>query len=542
MFKYLYHRQKTIFMEFIISSIIDCLLEVGLAYVMLKCVDFAVAGQLSEASIYAVFLLLYIAIYFITDILSKKLKWKVLCGAQINLRDNIINQIFSLPPNVFHSKNTSGWLSVLTNQLDMIEESYFNIWFSLFVELFEFVVSVVLLLWISPWLTLFVIGVTAVQMVVPKIMGTKISEKKVKEADAAQEFNVTAGEHLRGFDLLRNFQLTVKSLQAVNDANHNWEKCKYQTRIMNSIANILSFTFGQILYVGIYFFGALLVLLGQMTVGVMIAASQLVVYIASPLVNLSDDITEIRSAKEIIENLNRELEQSFSVQQETDVIPKEYNNIEMKHVSFSYNKNCVLKDINFSIHKGDKCLLYGSSGAGKTTIANLLTGMILPDSGGVYLDGEDIRNFSSQGYSHMVLQCSQNIFIFNTSLRNNVTLFNEKYTDEQVIQALNEVGLGYVLKRYKNGLDQIIAQNGHELSGGEKQKLALARIELYNPQIVIFDESFSNIDEKTAKELISHVTSNPVRTVILIAHQLPNKIEEQFNKKIVIDNGQVQVF
>lgn len=541
MFRFLYHRQMPAFIGFALFSILDCLLEVGLAYVMLECVNFAVEGNLSDAGIYAGLLMLYIIIYFIADIISKKLKWQVLRGAQTNLRDDVTQRIFSLPSKSYHSKNTSGWLSVLTNQLNMIEESYFNIWFSLFIELFEFIVSIGLLLWISPWLTLFVIGITAIQMIVPKIMGSKISKKKVKEAGDAEAFNVTAGEHLGGFDLLRSFQLTTKSLQAISIANHNWEESKYHTRLLNSLANILSFTFGKVLYVGIYFFGALLVLLGQMTVGVMIAASQLVVYIASPLVSLSDDITEIRSAKEIIENLEQELEQVEQEKQGTEVLPQKYDTIEMKHVSFSYENHDVIEDVSFSIRQGEKCLLCGSSGAGKTTIANLLTGLLSPDEGTVCVDGKDIRCFSQEEFSRFALQCSQNIFIFNASLRDNVTLFNENFTDEQVVKALNAVGFEYVLKRYEKGLDQIVAQSGKELSGGEKQKIALARIELYNPQVIIFDESFSNIDEETAKELITHATSKPMCTVILIAHQLSEEMEGYFDKKIIVDNKQVKI-
>ena len=541
MFRYLYQKQLPKFVCLVVISIVSCLFEIGLAYVMLQCVDYAMTGKMTDALSYAIWLILYILVFFLVDFWAKRLKWQVLRGAQINLRNDVMSRIFSMTTDKFHEKNTSGWLSTLTNQLDMIEESYFKIWFGVFTEIFEFAVSLVFLCLISPWLTLFVLGVTAVQMIIPRSMSPLLAKKKAEQTAAAEEFNVVVTEHLAGFDLLRSFQLTAKSLQAISTANHRWEESKYRTRIFTTLARLLSFTFGQVIYVGIYFFGALLTILGHMTVGAMIAASQLVVYIASPLQTLSDDITEIKSAREIINGLENEVS---CIQEDLDQhvdVPDKFREIEFRHVTFSYEDHLIIRDACLGLQHGEKYLLRGLSGAGKSTFVQLLTGALRPDEGQIVVDGIDIQCIDKAQYARFILSCTQNTFIFNASLRDNITLFNESFSDEVILKAIKTVGLSYVLKNFEDGLDHMVSQGGYALSGGERQKIALARMELYQPQVVVFDESFANIDLKTTEKLIRRITSETDQTVILIAHQLPEKIASYFDQYITIDGAQVTI-
>ncbi len=126
-------------------------------------------------------------------------------------------------------------------------------WFGLFAEIFEFVVSMAFLLWISPLLTLFILVLTGIQMLVPKFMSPRMAKCRESEAALAEAFSITASEHLNGYDLLRSFQLTANSLQAIADANVQWENGKFKTHMTSALANLLSFTFGQVMYVGVYF-------------------------------------------------------------------------------------------------------------------------------------------------------------------------------------------------------------------------------------------------------------------------------------------------
>lgn len=201
----------------------------------------------------------------------------------------------------------------------------------------------------------------------------------------------------------------------------------------------------------------------------------------------------------------------------------------------------MFEDVNFAVHRGGKYLLCGSSGVGKSTLIQILTGSIRPNEGNVVIDGTNINNISSEQLSRFILQCSQNTFVFNATLRDNVTLFSDVFSDEEVLQALMVVELGYVLERYEDGFNHMLKQGGMDLSGGEKQKIALARMELFHPPIVVLDESFANIDSETAKRLVAHVVLDKQRTVIMIVHQLSDDIAQLFDTELVIKDKSVIV-
>lgn len=541
LFSYLYNGQRYRFICTLLLIIVSNLFEVMLAYVMMQCVDFAIQGSLPQAASFAIWLTLYLAVYFVVDYFSKRMKWKTLKNAQVNLRNDIVQGILSQPIHNFHGKNTGAWLSMLTNQCDMIEESYFKIWFALFSEVFTFTVSSILLCCISPWLALFVFVTATVQMIVPKMMGPKIAKKKAAQMESAEYFAVTSTEHLNGFDLLKSFHLTSQSIRSISEANHRWENAKFATRILTSMARLLSFTFGQILYVGIFFFGALLTISGAMTVSMMIAASQLVVYIASPLQTLSEDITEIKSIAALVESLRKDLAHAETPTAKVNTLPNLFGRIQFEDVSFFYGDTPIFEHIRATVDRGGKYLLCGPSGSGKSTLIKLMTGTENPSGGRVCIDGVDICTLGPEQLARFILPCTQSTFIFNASLRDNVALFDGRFSDEEIIAALRSVEFTYLLDRYGDGLDHMIAQSGQTLSGGERQKIALARMELFDPPVVVFDESFANLDAATAQRLTELVLANRERTVIIVAHQISEEMAQLFDKKIVIEGTKVHM-
>lgn len=541
LFSYLHRDQRGRFAATLLLVIASSLFEVMLAYVMMRCVDFAMDGSLSLAAGLGFWLVLYLAAYFAVDYIAKRFKWKTLQTAQVNLRGDVAQRLMVMPISAFREKNTSGWLAMLTNQCDMIEQSYFTIWFGVFSDVFTFLVSAVMLCLVSLWLALFVFVTAAIQMLVPKIMGPKIAKRKSTQMEAAESFTVTATEHLNGFDFLKSFHLTAQSLHSICEASGRWEDTKFKTRMATAMARLLSFTFGQIIYVGIFFFGALLTLSGAMTVGGMIVASQLVVYIASPLQTLSEDITEIKSAAALIKSLQQELSRAEQASTETVPLPEPFERIKIENISFSYGNTSIFDDASIDIARGGKYLLCGPSGSGKSTLIKLLTGAERPEQGRVCIDAVELGTLAPEQLTHFILPCTQSTFIFNASLRDNVALFDDRFSDEELLTALKAVEFSYLLDRYDDGLDHIIAQGGQSLSGGERQKIALARMELFDPPVVVFDESFANLDAAAAQRLIELALSSKERTVIVVAHQLADEFAGLFDRKIVIEDKKIKL-
>ena len=540
MLKYLYAQQKSKLIFFVVFSLLSSLFEIALSFVMLQSVNLAMDGNLSDALNDGLWFGLYIFCYFIVDLICRRLRWSVIQGCQTHLRDELIKKIFNRSIPEFHSFNTSHWLSILTNDLDLLEETYFRVFIDLLIDVFSGVVSLIILLFISPWLVLFILCMIAVQMFVPNTMSGIISNKRKEQSESAEHFIATANEHLEGFDLLRSFHLTEASRVAMSSANQTWEKQKFGARYFSSLARLLSFTVGQIIYIGIYFIGAILTLNGLMTVGMMVAASQLVVYIANPIQNISDSITDMRSAKEIITKIQTLLNEAPATESGTKNTPERFANLTVNHVSYGYDKDkLVLSDICFTLERGRKYLLEGSSGSGKTTLIKLLTDALSPDNGDICLDSVPIKQFKSEQYARFIIPCSQQTFIFNTTIRDNVTLFCHDFTDEEIIDAITKSGFSEILTRYPDGIDHVIDQAGSSLSGGERQRLALARIFLFKPQIVIYDESFAHLDADSVQSLIDLILKDKERTVIMTSHQVTPEIRNRFHS-LVLKDGNIQ--
>ena len=540
MLKYLYAQQKSKLIFFVVFSLLSSLFEIALSFVMLQSVNLAMDGNLSDALNDGLWFGLYILCYFVVDLICRRLRWSVIQGCQAHLRDELIQKIFSRTIPEFHSFNTSHWLSILTNDLDLLEETYFRVFIDLLIDVFSGVVSLIILLFISPWLVLFILCMIAVQMFVPNTMSGIISSKRKEQSESAEHFIATANEHLEGFDLLRSFHLTEASRVAMSSANQAWEKQKFGARYFSSLARLLSFTVGQIIYIGIYFIGAILTLNGLMTVGMMVAASQLVVYIANPIQNISDSITDMRSAKEIITKIQTLLNEAPTTESGTEDTPEHFTNLTVNHVSYGYDEDkLVLSDISFNLEHGRKYLLEGSSGSGKTTLIKLLTDALSPDNGDICLDGVPIKQFKSEQYARFIIPCSQQTFIFNATIRDNVTLFCHDFTDEEIIDAITKSGFSEILTRYPDGIDHVIDQAGSSLSGGERQRLALARIFLFKPQIVIYDESFAHLDSDSVQSLIDLILKDEERTVVMTSHQVTPEIRERFHS-LVLKDGNIQ--
>ncbi len=540
MLKYLYAQQKSKLFFFVVFSLLSSLFEIALSFVMLQSVNLAMDGNLSDALNDGLWFGLYILCYFFVDLICRRLRWSVIQGCQTHLRDELIQKIFNRSIPEFHSFNTSHWLSILTNDLDLLEETYFRVFIDLLIDVFSGVVSLIILLFISPWLVLFILCMIAVQMFVPNTMSGIISSKRKEQSESAEYFIATANEHLEGFDLLRSFHLTEASRVAMSSANQAWEKQKFGARYFSSLARLLSFTVGQIIYIGIYFIGAILTLNGLMTVGMMVAASQLVVYIANPIQNISDSITDMRSAKEIITKIQTLLNEAPSTESGTKDTPEHFTNLSVNHVSYGYDEDkLVLSDISFKLERGRKYLLEGSSGSGKTTLIKLLTDTLSPDGGDICLDGVPIKQFKSEQYARFIIPCSQQTFIFNATIRDNVTLFCHEFTDKEIIDAITKSGFSEILTRYPDGINHMIDQAGSSLSGGERQRLALARIFLFKPQIVIYDESFAHLDSDSVQSLIDLILKDDERTVVMTSHQVTPEIRERFHS-LVLKDGKIR--
>ena len=539
MFSYLFKKQKGRFCLYTLFVIINAVLEIALAYVMSICVELAINKELSQFARYGIMFLAYVVLDCLSDFLVKYLRARVLEKAQVELRNDTTQRLLAMDVPAFYSKNTGDWVSMLTNDVELIGQSYFTTILLIILDLLSFIFSLICVFWLSWPIAFFVLALTAAQMLIPKLLSPAIAKAKDCQSKSAADYTITATEHLQGFDLLQSFHLTAQSFISLSNINSKLEDSKFRVKYLNALARSLSYGFSQFIYVGLYFLGAILVVTDHMTVASLIAVAQLSVYIIAPLQTFSADMAEIISSKNIIEKFDS-LKASEQEDKEWRKAPEKFESLAINNISFSYEQSKILEDISYSFEKGKKYILRGASGSGKTTLTKLLAGSLKPTSGQVLLNGIPTDQLSPADYVGFVTVSAQNTFLFDDSLRNNVTLYSNKYSDEEIRDSLEKAGFNPVLERLAGGLDERIGQSGQNLSGGEKQRIALARMFLYHTPFVILDESFANLDLESMTELLKRITSSQDETVLYIGHNIPENIVQMFNTVLEIQDGTIK--
>lgn len=213
--------------------------------------------------------------------------------------------------------------------------------------------------------------------------------------------------------------------------------------------------------------------------------------------------------------------------------------LQLDNVSFEYESKKILNHANYTFVKGQHYLLQAPSGSGKSTLAAILAGKLSPQSGSVRINHMDMRQFDKATRTRICAACLQSPFIFQDTLKNNVTLYNNKYSKEDVVRVLKEVGLIDQEEENEEKLKLSLEPAGKNFSGGELQRISLARLYLLHTNFVILDESMANIDLDTAIQLLTSMLETTDKTIIYISHQEDQRIYELFEHIITISNQEV---
>ena len=214
--------------------------------------------------------------------------------------------------------------------------------------------------------------------------------------------------------------------------------------------------------------------------------------------------------------------------------------INFKNVNFKYenNKNTILEDINFEIIKGQNIAIVGKSGAGKTTLTDLLPRFYDPTDGDIFVDSLNLKDLALKDLRNLFGIVTQNVILFNDTIRNNIIQGNENASDDDIAKAIKSSNLEDLIDKLDHGLDTYIGENGVKLSGGEKQRLSIARALIKNPDILILDEATASLDSESEKKVHAAIDNLIIdRTVIIIAHRLSTIVNA--NKILVMDNGKI---
>ena len=473
----------------------------------------------------------YLALYNITFVKNGLLK---------NLRDNLYSKVISMPISYFSNKKKGDLMSRITADILEIQTSYLSILELMVREPLTILFTLIVMFTISSELTLFVILFIPISGFIISIIGKKLRKDSKEVQQQQSNFLSMIDETISGQKVIKSFLSESFFNQKFNSINETLYKFSNKVINRKNLAGPFS-EFMGILVIGVLlWFGGKMVLISETISGTTFIVFMGLAYnILTPAKNLSKSFYSIKKGNAAAERVFEIIEFKPDNDSNRDQLLETFKDkIEFKNVDFSYGQSKILDKISFTIKKGQSVALVGSSGSGKTTIANLLNGFYNSDSGSISIDGMEISSITRESLYKEISIVTQESILFNDTIMNNIRIGNLDSVDGDVINAAKEANAHeFILEQSKKYYTNI-GDYGGKLSGGQKQRLTIARAMLKSPSILILDEATSSLDSESEKKIQDAIDKLMLgKTSLIIAHKFSTI--KKCDKIILIDKGRI---
>lgn len=410
---------------------------------------------------------------------------------------------------------------------------------SLFADLFIISLAIGFLLYINPLLGIIVLAPVPLAVVFSLFLGNLVEKIYEKVRDALTKMNIHMQEVLTGIGIVQIFDMENSMIEKFKSYSKDFRDNFYKSQVTNVV---LRQTVNISSYISIFLLilvGGVFTIHGKGTIGTIISFSSYLSYLYGPLGDLSDKFSILQNAISSMVKIDEflksnALEENYDEGKKFEV----EGNVSLENVYFAYEENSnVLKDINIEVEKGERIAIVGFTGAGKTTIANLIFGFYEPNRGAVKIDGFDLKDACKSHFRKYMGMVLQNVFIFRGTVLDNITLGDE-FSLNEVENVCKKLGIYNYIQRLPKGLFSELSTEGKNISMGERQLISFARALIHNPRILILDEATSSIDSHT-EELIEKGTKILMegRTSVIIAHRLSTI--RHANRIYVLNKGRI---
>lgn len=442
----------------------------------------------------------------------------------LQMRKDLYRHIQSLGSRYFDITPVGKLVTRVTNDVEALNEMYSGI----LVQLFRNIVKIVGLAGVMLVLDVRLAAISFVLM--PLVIGLTVLCQKIARniyrlyRTRLTDINTFLSEHLSGMKIIQIFGRQERKFEEFHDKNTKLYKAFYREMLMYAVFRPLIYILSILSLMIVLWFGSKNVFDEIISVGTLYIFSNYIRSFFDPIQELAEQFSTLQSSIASAEKI-------FTVMDETEFIPEAANpkepdkiigKIEFDHVWFAYDgENYVLKDVSFVINPGEKVAFVGATGAGKSSILNLIGRYYDIQKGHIYIDGIDIRQLSKKQLRSAIGQMQQDVFIFEGDVAYNIRLNDDDITDAQVKEAAEYVNASHFIEKLPQGYHEPVTERGATFSAGERQLLSFARTLAHNPSILVMDEATANIDTETEiliQEALEKLMDG--RTTIMVAHRL----------------------
>jgi len=492
------------------------------------------------------FYIIIMAVVLLLETLSQFyfVYWANWLGQDIikDIRTKLFKHMLSFRMKYFDHAPVGQLVTRSVSDIEQIAKIFSQGLFMIISDLLKMLVVLVFMFYMNWRLTWIVIIAMPILVYVTRIFQRKMQVAFEEVRNQVANMNTFVQERVTGMKIVQLFNREAIEYEKFKEINQKHNKAWIKTILYNSIFFPIADIISSLTLGAVILYGGFHILDGDKftTFGDLFSYTMFISMLFNPLRQIADKFNEMQMGMIAANRVFDILDADKDVQKDGNLIARHLKgNIRFENVVFSYNdKENVLKGINLKVNQGETIAIVGATGAGKSTIINLLNRFYEINSGEIYIDDQNINDFQLESLRQQIAIVLQDVFLFADTIHNNITLNNPKISREDVIEAAKKIGVHKFIKTLPGGYDYDVKERGVMLSSGQRQLIAFLRAYVNNPSILILDEATSSIDTYS-EELIQKATEKITegRTSIIIAHRLATIINA--DKIIVMDKGQI---
>lgn len=450
-------------------------------------------------------------------------------------KDYIFEQICKKGISAFSGENSALYISALSNDAAVIEVNYLGNIFVIADCTMLFAGALGLMFYYSPLMTVISIGLSILPLLVSILTGGLVAKAEKRVSDKNTSYMTTLKDSLEGFSVIKSFRAEGQMCRIFAEKVQEVSEAKCLRKKMSILVRMLASFSGTFVQLGVFLIGAYLALTGLgLSAGSVLVFGQLLNFVINPIGTIPTALAEIRAARALIAKIADALEENIREEgiSSLDTLSR---GITVKDLSFGYEPGKeVLHGLSCTFDAGRSYAIVGASGSGKSTLLNLLIASHSEHTGSICYDDTQVQDIRSESLYELVSVVQQNVFIFNASIRDNITMFSD-FPAEEVDRAIELSGLSDLIG--ERGENYLCGENGSGLSGGEKQRISIARSLLKKSQVLLVDEATASLDAQTAFQVSQAILDLNGLTRIVVTHDLDEAVLSRYDCVLTLKNG-----
>lgn len=536
-------RYKGWFIAMAVTALLANIFALAAPYISGRAIDYIKGENNVDFPMLLKFCIILFAFYALNGVFTWCMTFftNVLANRTIEkIRENAFAKIEKLPLSFFDNHSHGDVISRLTNDIDAVSDGLLQGITQLFSGIVTVIGSLAMMFLLNVKITLCVVVITVICFFVSRAIAVNSGRMFRLQAKTTGDLNGYAAENISNLKIVKAFGYEERGAGEFEAINQKLYDCGQKAQFYSSLVNPTTRYINNIAYISVGVLGGIAALHGHLSVGIISSFLMYATQFAKPINDMTSILTQLQSAQAASRRIFEldELVPETPDDDRAELKVKE-GRVEFVNVDFSYDKECeLIKNLNINALPGQRIAIVGPTGAGKTTIVNLLMNFYDVDGGKILIDGQDISTVKRDSLRRAFGMVLQDTWLFSGTVKENIAYGRSDATDEDIVNAAKAASAHGFIKRLPHGYDTMITEDGGNLSGGQKQLLTIARAMLFDPEILILDEATSNVDTMTEQRIQkAFLKIMEGRTSFIIAHRLSTIREADLI--LVMDKGKI---